>query len=46
VLTPVELGDTDGSHHVLLAGLAEGDEVVAFPSSQVTDGVRLRRASR
>lgn len=46
VRTPVELGEADGSHHVLLAGLAEGDEVVAFPSSQVADGVRVRRGPR
>jgi HlyD family secretion protein len=44
VLTPVELGDADGSHHLLSSGLAEGEEVVAFPSSQVADGVRVRRA--
>lgn len=46
VLTPVEVGDADGTHHVLLGGLDEGDEVVVFPSSQVEDGVRVRRGSR
>ncbi len=46
VLTPVELGDASSTHHVVLAGLAEGDEVVAFPSSQVADGVRVRREAR
>ena len=45
VLTPVELGDADGNYHVLLRGLAEGEEVVAFPSSQVADGMRVRRAT-
>lgn len=45
VETPVQLGESDGRYYVLLGGLEPGDEVVAFPSSEVTDGVRVRRAS-
>jgi len=40
-VVPVEVGGQDATHRVVTAGLAEGDRVVLFPSTEVTDGARL-----
>jgi len=42
VLTPVEVGDADANWRVITKGLAEGDSVVLFPGSTISDGLRVR----
>jgi HlyD family secretion protein len=41
VLAPVETGQRNGIDAEILSGLAEGDEVVMYPSDRVRDGVRI-----
>ena len=41
-LTPVHLGHANGRAGEVLGGLEAGDRVVEHPSSQITDGVRVR----
>lgn len=41
VMTPVTVGRKNGLSAQILAGLAEGDRVVAFPGNRVEDGTRL-----
>lgn len=38
----VELGERGASAAQLIGGLAEGDEVILFPSDQIEEGVRVR----
>lgn len=38
----VELGEASGPHRPVLAGLAEGEEVVVFPPPSLRDGERVR----
>lgn len=46
VLTPVGAEEADSRHRVITSGLQEGDEVIVFPGSAVSDGVRVKaRAS-
>jgi HlyD family secretion protein len=40
-LTPIEIGRRTQTEAQVLAGLAAGDVVVAFPGDRVTDGVRV-----
>lgn len=42
VLTAVEVGVADGTWRVITRGLAEGDRVVLFPGSTISDGLRLK----
>ncbi|MBX7165492.1 MAG: HlyD family efflux transporter periplasmic adaptor subunit [Pirellulales bacterium] len=42
-LTPVEVGQTNGRETQIVKGLKEGDRVVAYPSDQIRDGVRVER---
>jgi len=39
----VKTGRQNGLEAEILAGLAEGDEVVLHPSDQIQDGVRIRQ---
>lgn len=41
VLTPVELGHETDSAAQILSGLDVGDQVVAFPDAQLSDGARI-----
>jgi HlyD family secretion protein len=41
VLTKVEVGPSNGLETEIKRGLQEGDQVVAYPSDQVHDGVRV-----
>ncbi|MGC4028444.1 MAG: efflux RND transporter periplasmic adaptor subunit [Steroidobacteraceae bacterium] len=41
-LTQVEVGVADGAWRVITSGLAEGDRVVLFPGSTISDGLKLR----
>ena len=41
-LTPVEVGIADNAFRVVTAGLAEGDTVVLFPGSTISDGLKLK----
>jgi HlyD family secretion protein len=43
VLRAVEIGRTNGTESEVLSGLAEGEEVVLFPSAAVSDGQRIAR---
>lgn len=43
VLRAVEIGRTNGTESEVLSGLAEGDEVVLYPSAAVSDGQRIAR---
>ena len=43
VLRAVEIGRTNGAESEVLSGLAEGDEVVLYPSAAVSDGERIAR---
>jgi HlyD family secretion protein len=45
VLTPVEVGQSSGLETQVTKGLQVGDEVVAYPSDQVYDGVRVVAAT-
>jgi HlyD family secretion protein len=42
VLTQVEVAQADGRYRAVTAGVAEGDQVIVFPSSSITDGARVR----
>ena len=42
-LTRVELGHTSGRETEILSGLTETDQLVAYPSDQIHDGVRVRK---
>jgi HlyD family secretion protein len=42
VLTKVEAGHTSGLETEITGGLKPGDEVVAYPSDQIHDGVRVQ----
>lgn len=42
VVTAVEVAQADGHYRVVTAGLAEGESVIVFPSSAITDGVRVK----
>lgn len=37
----VGVGDSDGRYRAISSGLAAGDAVIVFPSSAITDGVRV-----
>jgi HlyD family secretion protein len=41
VLTKVEVGQSNGLETQIVGGLKEGDEIIAYPSDQVHDGVRV-----
>jgi len=41
--TPVEVGRQNGLEAEILSGLAEGDQVVKYPSDQVADGVKVEQ---
>jgi HlyD family secretion protein len=41
VLTEVAAAQSDGRYRAITSGLAEGDVVLVFPSSAVSDGVRV-----
>ena len=43
VLRTVEPGHSNGVHTEILSGLAEGDEVIVYPSDRVADGKRVTR---
>jgi HlyD family secretion protein len=43
VLRAVEIGRTNGTESEVLSGLAEGEEVVLYPSAAVSDGQRIAR---
>jgi HlyD family secretion protein len=42
VLTPVQIGDADANWRVVTKGVAEGDTVVLFPGSTISDGLRVK----
>lgn len=42
VLRKVEIGETNGLQTEIRSGLDEGDEVIAYPSDSVRDGVSVR----
>ncbi|KPK14727.1 MAG: hypothetical protein AMJ62_12010 [Myxococcales bacterium SG8_38] len=42
VLRTVEIGESNGLETQVLSGLEEGDEVVAYPSDSVRDGVSVK----
>jgi HlyD family secretion protein len=41
VLTAVEPGQSDGRFRAVTSGVSEGDSVIVFPSSAISDGVRV-----
>jgi HlyD family secretion protein len=41
VLTTVEAAQSDGRFRAITSGAAEGDQVIVFPSSAISDGVRV-----
>ena len=41
VLTAVEPAQSDGRFRAITSGVTEGDQVIVFPSSAVSDGVRV-----
>jgi len=41
VLTAVEPAQSDGRFRAITSGVTEGDRVIVFPSSTITDGVRV-----
>lgn len=41
VLTPVEPAQSDGRYRAITSGVAEGDTVIVFPSSAISDGVSV-----
>ncbi|HEY8509778.1 MAG TPA: efflux RND transporter periplasmic adaptor subunit [Steroidobacteraceae bacterium] len=43
VATEVQVGDADGRFRVITAGLDEGDQVILFPGSTVSDGLRVKQ---
>ena len=42
VATEVGAGQADGRFRAITSGLAEGDEVIVFPSGEITDGARVK----
>jgi HlyD family secretion protein len=42
VATDVGVGEADGRYRVITSGVAEGDQLILFPSSTIADGVRVR----
>ncbi len=42
-LTQVEAAQSDGHYRAINKGVNEGDEVIVFPSSTITDGTRVKR---
>lgn len=42
VLTQVAAAESDGRFRAIAAGLAEGEEVIVFPSGQIIEGARVR----
>jgi HlyD family secretion protein len=42
VTRPVEIGETSGLQTEVLSGLEEGEQVIAYPSDSVRDGVPVR----
>jgi HlyD family secretion protein len=42
VATDVGVGEADGRYRVLTSGVAEGDQLILFPSSTIADGVRVK----
>ena len=40
-LRTIELGRNNGTEAQVLDGLAEGDQVILFPSSAITDGMSV-----
>jgi HlyD family secretion protein len=42
VATDVGVGEADGRYRVLTSGVAEGDQLILFPSSAISDGVRVK----
>lgn len=46
VLTPVQVAEADSRFRVVSSGLAQGDAVIVFPSSAISNGARVKaRAS-
>lgn len=41
VLTAVEPAQSDGRFRAIASGITEGDQVIVFPSSTISDGVRV-----
>lgn len=41
VLTTVEVAQADSRYRVVTSGVSEGDAVIVFPSSEITDGARV-----
>lgn len=41
ILTPVEIGETNGLETEVISGVDEGDLVIAYPSDSVRDGVSV-----
>ncbi len=41
-LAPVQIGIADTSHRQVTQGLAEGDTVILFPASTVTEGLKVK----
>jgi HlyD family secretion protein len=41
VLTQVGAAQADGRFRAITSGLAEGDDVIVFPSGEITDGARV-----
>jgi len=42
VATEVQVAEADGRFRVISAGLAEGDQVIVFPSAAIKDGVDIK----
>lgn len=42
VLTQVQAAEADGRYRALTSGVAEGDQVIVFPSATISDGVRVK----
>jgi HlyD family secretion protein len=42
VLTAVEPAQSDGRFRAITSGVSEGDKVIVFPSSTVSDGIRVK----
>jgi len=41
-LTEVQAAEADSHFRAITAGLTEGDEVIVFPGSSITDGTRIK----
>jgi HlyD family secretion protein len=42
VATQVNAAEADSRYRAIASGLAEGDEVIVFPSSEISDGTRVK----